>query len=288
MNSTFGVALVARNDGYGGNLNERASYAINSMISTFDEIVYVDWNTVRNKTLIEEIKDNLIPTNKLTVIKVPPYLASQLTNYDANAQVCSETLGKNVGIRRLNTDFMLSTSIEDISPTRDYLDKLSSKDIFYIGARRGLPLEDIKALGNYKNFPNIQIELDKTQNKYVQVANSGAYPGDIWSIINCCGDFQFASREMWYELRGFEETLIYRGFLDTNIQKKVSLLGHKVELHREIPIFHINHTHGFGGFGGVNDMNSAIKSFTASTNKDTWGFSEQKFEMFNLMDIKKG
>ena len=38
------AVVVTRNDNYGGNLNERATYCLNSLINTFDEVILVDWN----------------------------------------------------------------------------------------------------------------------------------------------------------------------------------------------------------------------------------------------------
>ena len=39
------AVIVSRNDGYGGHLNERATYCFNSAIDTYDEVIYVDWNS---------------------------------------------------------------------------------------------------------------------------------------------------------------------------------------------------------------------------------------------------
>ena len=39
------AVIVSRNDNYGGHLNERAIYAINSAIHTYDEVFYIDWNS---------------------------------------------------------------------------------------------------------------------------------------------------------------------------------------------------------------------------------------------------
>jgi hypothetical protein len=284
--NTYGVALVSRNDGYGGNLVSRSTYCINSLIQVFDEIIYVDWNVVNGKTLIEEIKDNLIPTDKLTTIKINPEEVDFLTNYEVDTQKCSETLGKNIGIRRLKTDFILSTSIEDICPKREDLDReIVDKNVFYIGAKRRIPLEEVQRLGSYK--ANLFDRLNEIKGNFPPVGFSGAYPGDIWSIINSCGDFQIASKELWFELRGFEEFLTGRGFLDTNIQKKAILSNHPVILNNNLNVFHIEHPGvSFGGYGKVNDMNKAIRNFQLpSKNKDTWGFSEYKFNEFNLMDI---
>ena len=50
------AVIVSRNDNYGGHLNERATYAINSAIDSFDEVIYVDWNS-ENHSLLYDIKD---------------------------------------------------------------------------------------------------------------------------------------------------------------------------------------------------------------------------------------
>ena len=51
MSHTMGCVIVTRNDNYGQNLNERAAYAINSCIMTYDEVIVVDYNS-RGKTLL--------------------------------------------------------------------------------------------------------------------------------------------------------------------------------------------------------------------------------------------
>jgi hypothetical protein len=38
------AVTIGRNDNYGGFLAERFTYSLNSMLSTFDEVIYVDWN----------------------------------------------------------------------------------------------------------------------------------------------------------------------------------------------------------------------------------------------------
>ena len=52
------AVICGRNDNYGGHLNERATYSINSMLETFDEVVYVDWNTEDGKNILTHIVYN--------------------------------------------------------------------------------------------------------------------------------------------------------------------------------------------------------------------------------------
>ena len=52
------ATIISRNDNYGGNLNERATYAINSAIDTYDEVFYIDWNSPEH-SLLYDIEDNI-------------------------------------------------------------------------------------------------------------------------------------------------------------------------------------------------------------------------------------
>jgi predicted O-methyltransferase YrrM len=265
---TIGAVVVSRNDNYGGNLKERATLCINSLINSVDEIIYVDWNS-ENNSLISEIRKDLIQSEKLKWIIISPQKAKELLNNKAS-QSCVEVLGRNIGIRRLTTDFILSTNIDVIIPKREYLESLNLENIFYIGARRNIPLDSV---GNYDKMLS-----------YPQVGDSGAYVGDIWSKVDCCGDFQYAHKNVWYSIKGFEESLIGRGFSDSNIQKKAALAGFELKVVRDILVFHINHGGGFGGNGIVNSCDLALRNFTTSTNKDTWGFSNLDFNLYTLKD----
>jgi hypothetical protein len=52
------AVIVSRNDNYGGHLNERATYCFNSAINTYDEVIYVDWNS-ETHSLLYDIKNNI-------------------------------------------------------------------------------------------------------------------------------------------------------------------------------------------------------------------------------------
>jgi predicted O-methyltransferase YrrM len=269
---SIGCVITSRNDGYGGNLEERATHCINSLIKTFDEIIYVDWAS-ENNSLIAEIREQLTPTDKFKYIIISPKEANELVNGQPS-QACVEVLGRNIGIRRLTTDFILSTNIDVICPTRNYFSELTDLNTFYIGARRNIPLEEVKS----------QEELMVEAERWGQVGDSGAFPGDTWSKVNCCGDFQYAHRSVWAKIKGFEEGLIGRGFSDSNVQKKAEFSGYELKVVREIPFFHINHGGGFGGSGVVNDSARYLRDFIHTENKDTWGFSDREFKFYTLKD----
>lgn len=292
---TISAVIVSRNDNYGGHLNERATYAINSAIDSFDEVIYVDWNS-ENGSLLYDIKKELQLKGNLKHIVIPPLAASQLTNFDPQAQKCCEVLARNIGIRRATGDYIVSTNIDIIQPKREDILKLieqkGKKDFFTTVSRRALEWDEIKEFqgGDY-NFANWSALRDHVYiNSVPRNELEKTTPGDQYSIINCCGDFQLAPKEVWHAIRGFEEELIYPLFADTNVQKKAKDKGFTLTGEFTPPLFHINHgSKGWGGGGiadGVNkksnDIHRAITNQRETTNSSTWGFSniDIEFETF--------
>jgi hypothetical protein len=285
------AVIISRNDNYGGNLLERATYCINSAIDTYDEVFYIDWNSPTH-SLLYNIKDNLNFKGNLKHIVISPEIASILTNNDPHAQVCCETLARNLGLRRAEGDWIVSTNIDVIQPRRDYLEELIisiDSNTFYTISRRPVELEDIKKFHNgeckYEDWKSLREYLieNSEERHYEEKVNEG----DDYSIINCCGDFQLANRHVWNEIRGFEEDLIYVLYSDTNVQKKAVMHGFGLKALYNPALFHINHGRGGGGFlDGINKVTNdhyrAIISQQKTQNSNSWGFgdTEIEFEIF--------
>jgi hypothetical protein len=286
--------IISRNDNYGGHLAERATYAINSAISTYNEVFYIDWNS-ENHSLLYDIKDNLQLKGNLKHIVITPEVASILTNNDPQAQKCCEVLARNIGIRRATGDYIVSTNIDIIHPKREDIEtiiKNSDDNTFITLSRREMTWDIIKEFhggglkydqwNELRDYIYINSEERKDEEKTMA--------GDDYSIINCCGDFQLAPRHIWDGIRGFEEELIYPLFADTNVQKKAVMHGFGLKAIYNPPMFHINHgSKGWGG-GGIadginkksNDQYRAIIYQKQTENTESWGFgdTEIEFEIF--------
>jgi len=281
------AVVVSRNDNYGGNLADRATYCLNSLIDTFDEVFYIDWNSP-TYSLLYDIEDRLHFKGNLKHIVIPPDVASMLTNNDPHAQVCCETLARNIGIRRATGDYIVSTNIDVIAPRRDHLEKAINeldKNTFYTISRRHTEWKDIEAFhsGERKFEDWKQLRDHLIENSEERKYDEKVVEGDDYSIINCCGDFQLAHRDIWNEIKGFEEELIYVLYSDTNVQKKAVKHGFDLKAIYSPALFHIFHGKGGGGFlDGINrktnDMYRAVTSQEKTENKDTWGFSPIEIE----------
>lgn len=283
------AVVVTRNDNYGGDLNDRATYCLNSLIDTFDEVILIDWNSPNNRPLLWDIDKNIKFRGNLKHIVITPEVASMLTNEDPHAQVCCETLGRNIGIRRATGDYIVSTNIDVIAPRRDQLEKTINNDLntntFYTISRRHIEWKDIEGFhGGERKYD----DWEELRNHLIENSEERKYEekvvdGDDYSIVNCCGDFQLAHRDIWSEIRGFEEELIYVLYSDTNVQKKAVKHGFELKAIYSPALFHIYHGKGGGGFlDGINkktnDPYRAIMGQEKTENADTWGFEPVEME----------
>ncbi|MEO8605801.1 MAG: hypothetical protein ABI629_24745, partial [bacterium] len=246
---TVAAVIVSRNDDYGGNLHERAAYALRSALGTFDKVLYVDWASP-STDLLHDIGHRLPRSGKLSLVRVDPAHAAQLVRHDPEAQRCCEVLGRNIGLRRLvaeGFDYIVSSNIDIVfpgaEPLRAFVRQRLAANRMVTVARRDVPLDDVRRLDSDDPLA-VSRALQAERPAYRQ---RGAYECDAFSLIDACGDFQIAPRRVWEAIRGFEQRLIYRLFSDTGVQAKAIAAGFEVAADFDFPLFHIEHGEGGGG-----------------------------------------
>ena len=278
--------VVNRNDGYKD--FERGLIYFKSSLESFDEINYIDWNSPKS-SFLWEIESELPKTGKIKHFIISQEVANKLIP-EPTAQQCNEGLSRNIGIVRTDCDWIVSTNIDIIPPTRKELEELISnldKNTFYTISRREAPKDiiykhshtDIKGLReSLSHIPERHFPARVTQN-------------DSYSLINCCGDFQIAHKSVWEKIRGFEEKMIYSCFLDTNIQKKSTLNGCNLQVLYNPPLYHMEHGAYYtkddgtrvldpenkGNYKGdekaYNDAYKWVEYFNKTENTENWGLS---------------
>ena len=286
----IGSVVVNRNDGFKD--FERGIIHFKSFLNSFDEVNYIDWNSPKG-SFLWEIEDKLPKTGKIKHFIIPPLIVNKII-LDPIAQQCNEALSRNIGIVRSECDWIVSTNIDIIPPTRDEIKKLIKtldKDTFYTISRREAPKDLI-----YKHKDNIK-ELRKSLSHIPERHfPAKVTPNDNYSLINCCGDFQLAHKDVWNKIKGFEEEMIYQCYVDSNAQKKSVLNGFKLEVLYNPPLYHMEHGAYYtkddgtrvadlenkGAFKGdkkaYNDVWRYVESFTNTNNKDSWGLSNVLIE----------
>ena len=133
--------------------------------------------------------------------------------------------------------------------------------------------------------------LDKGRDSHLHLDNTTeerrfpakVTPNDEWSIFNCCGDFQLATKNIWHKFRGYEEGMPYACFVDTNAQKKATLYGFNLVPIYDIPLYHMSHK-GMSNDGSspskqkYNDAWKWVEMFQSSENHKDWGLNNIEIE----------
>jgi hypothetical protein len=196
-------------------------------------------------------------------------------------------LAQNLLIRRCTADWIVSTAMDIIAPKKEYLDNFLStadKNTFYTLSRRDVEYSELEKMG-FDNWRQLRDKLDiESEPRYWPAKVT---PNDEYSLINCCGDFQLAHRNIWHTVKGFEEQMLYACFNDTNVQKKAVLNGFNLQAQFDVPLYHLSHR-GMGNDGSspskqrYNDAWDWVEWFSESYNTDDWGLGDIniEFEIF--------
>jgi hypothetical protein len=261
------VILTSRNDNYGGNLHKRTTMALKSLIENHDEVIFVDWKTVNGEGVISNIKHDLPQTGKLKYIQVPKEFLKEKYPHIADYTII-ESIGRNIGIRRATNDYIISTNIDIVTTPLD--DSILNENTFYTVPRRDVDESFHLSFNDYQSLYN---SLWKNRDGY-RAKERFETDDDKWSLINCCGDYQIGHKNVWNQMKGFEESVLFGCGIDTNVMKKASFYSDiKVLDHY---VFHLNH--GKGGdrdedesVPPMSDQKEIIRDFTQTTNSENWG-----------------
>lgn len=272
------AVILSRNDENNYNNNfERSVYCLNTMTLQFDEVILVDWNSPN--PLYNVLAPYLTKRGNLRIVQVTPeFINDTIAKQNSNIPRVCEVLGKNVGTRRANNEFIINTNIDIIAPEKKYFENIDlDKNAFYTAPRINVPLNLVLQYNTIKNLYEV---LDKNKHLYYKEQvhnNNSTLSGDFYSKVNCCGDFQLASKEVYEVIKGYEESAIFRNYADTNIQIKAHNCGFKVDV-LNIPYYHINHFDRAASVKTFNNWDIYGKPDYKTTNTDNWGFKDVKFE----------
>lgn len=261
------VILTSRNDNYGGNLHKRTTMALKSLIENHDEVIFVDWKTVNGEGVIYNIKDDLPRTGKLKYIQIPKEFLKEKYPHIADYTII-ESIGRNIGIRRATNDYIISTNIDIVTTPLD--DSILKEDVFYTVPRRDV---DESFHLSFNDYESLYKSLWDNRDGY-GAKERFETDNDKWSLINCCGDYQIGHKNVWYRMKGFEESVLFGCGIDTNVMKKASMYSDIQVLDHYV--FHLNH----GKIGNrdedesvppMTDQNEIIRDFVETTNSENWG-----------------
>jgi len=280
--ATKGVVFGCRNDDW--KEDERVIVCLKSMIETFDEVLFCDWNSPTNKgPLLWKLRDQIPKTGKIKHFIISEEIANEIKESYPDISPYAFILAQNLLIRRCQSDWIVSTTMDIVAPKKEYLDEFinkANKDTFYTVSRRDVEYSELEQMGfeNWKQFRD-KMDIESQPRHWPAMVT----PNDHYSLINCCGDFQLAHKDVWNKLKGFEEQMLYACFNDTNIQKKAVLNGYNLEAYYDLPLYHLSHR-GMGNDSSSpskQHYNSAydwVERFEESQNDENWGFANTEIE----------
>ena len=260
--------LTSKNDNYGGNLHHRTTMCLTSLIEHHDEVIFVDWKTKDGNSIINNIKHNLPHHKKLKSIQVPKqFLKEKYPHISKYSMI--ESIGRNIGIRRAENEFIVSTNIDIISTPLD--ESFLTNDVFYTVPRRDI--DENFHLG-FNSFNKMYDSIWNNKDSYQQKPKIES-TSDVWSLILCCGDYQIGHKDVWEKMRGFEESILFGCGIDTNVMKKASFHS-QIKSLPEHYIFHLNHGKSSERdedeeLAPMSNQKSIIENFTNTENSDNWG-----------------
>jgi hypothetical protein len=245
--------------------------SLTSLIETHDEVVFVDWKTVNGEGVISNIKNNLPHSKKLKWVQVPKELLKSKYPSIANYSMI-ESIGRNVGIRRTEHEIIVSTNIDIVSTPLNF--GTLDMNTFYTVPRRDVDESFHLSFDDYQSlYSHLYSNKDSfTPKERIKTSS------DEWSLINCCGDYQIGHRDTWFNIKGFEESILFGCGIDTNVMKKASYYS-QIEV-LDHYVFHLNHGKSAirdedEQLPPMSDQNSIIKNFTETSNPDNWGMFDE-------------
>jgi len=271
------VVIPIRNDNFSGNLLGLATYSLNTMTRTFDEVILVEFGSP--EYLYPKIEEQMsAKRGNLRVIKVPIEWTNTVIPPDVTF---ADVLARNIGIRRAKNNVIVSSNIDIVPSKFDRFDLTQfNEESFYSSNKFMIEhslVVSLRATG--MSWEDIQEHLFENKDKFYR---QPMYGGDPWSKVSGCGDFQIGHRNIWFDdgVRGFEESLIYKDYTDSNLQKKIIENARREVLPGTFfYMFHQSHNN-IRGIVRSNDVHASLWNFGPTTNPETWGFSDITFEEY--------
>ncbi len=245
------IILYGRNDSYGYNLHKRAALSLNTMASLLDdpddEILFVDYNTPNElPTFPESIDDTLTDRCKerLRILRVRPEYHNRFDGLTSLAAL--ECQSRNIAARRSNprNRWLLSTNTDMIFCPTAGDHSLSATvgrlpDGFYHLPRFEVPEGFWERLPRQDPEQVIRSMRQNAKRFHLDEIVIGAHD----NIYDGPGDFQLFLREDYFQVHGFDESMILGWHADTNIARRMRLLKGRVDSAVDVLAgYHCGHT----------------------------------------------
>ena len=265
--SSVTIVVAGRNDDYGGNFRERLfrTAAHNEIVLAASglewEYLLVEWNPIAGKPTLSEEFVERVPKSRALIVPSAAHVAYSLHP----GMPFHEMPAKNAGIRRAATPWIVVTNADVLFEPSLFV-KLASGTLDARTLYRARRV-DVRPELSWAEMQDPAAQLPSGEGLNPPVAYLGAG-----------GDFCLASRELWHELRGFDERIRF-STRAKDWQFFLSALARGIEVEFLGTIYHLDHGGGFRNtdpsvrrtaaahFGGPWDIEFGLPT----RNRDDWG-----------------
>lgn len=248
MSCTFSFVLCSRNDNYHGNPVWRLQTSLNYLAQSYTEfcqrscspfqveVIVADWGSkipLRTTLVLTEEASEIV-----RFVEIPECMAKEQQKDSPFAEV----LALNTAIRRSTGEY-IGRIDQDTLVTRFFFDTLakmiqsnkkSISQTFFFAERCGIPYvfssrtPRFAIVSCFVRYFGCFLPFDGPQ---------------IWPWFDRPVGIVFMHRDLWWELRGYDEHLIYWGWMETDLAYRIQMKYSVVRLRRKMKksFFHLEH-----------------------------------------------
>ncbi len=285
------ILLFGRNDDHGYNYHKRLAISLNCLAELLsdndDEIIFVDYNSSDElPTIVEAIQDTLTDKTKslIKIFRVRPHHHARFKTHLS----ILEPVARNIALRRSNPNnkWVLSTNVDMIFVPQEKASlseiAASLEDGYYCLPRFELP-ENLWELALKRLDPAWNISFLRENSSKLHLNTCVRKEGFL--LFDNPGDFQLMPRKDIIEMGGFDEAMLKGWHVDSNLAKRMSLLGKKCgSLEKVLKGYHCNHTHKESVLHNKNRTSNDLNRFVNNNainpiaNGPDWGLVNEKIE----------
>ncbi len=277
------LILCSRNDNYMGNSNWRLQASLDTTLAhafaagVLDrlEILVCDWGST--VPLREVISLNKAAEDKVKFIEVPPSIASAYQKDSPFAEV----IALNVAAKRARGDFIGRVDADTIvgeHALRKLFDIIRQGGISYFQAKKTV----LFSMRRRVPFRIVERSLPPALIRYIlrfmkPFLPVEAIPGE--PFYRCYVGIFMMHRALWYECTGYDENLLYWGFMETDVVYRLAPKYQVVNVGDFLnhDFYHLEHYHPRKKRVTDRNWNAMKYPTVAAPNPESWGLSETHF-----------